>query len=85
MFPDKKRSIKRLSFENITSDNLIDQMKLNLSNERVLLTKELITEREEEIKLKEDEQQKRRLLLLQLPWLLLPFQVNCCLSFLAFQ
>jgi len=29
MFPDKKRSIKRLSFENITSDNLIDQMKLN--------------------------------------------------------
>ena len=33
----------------------IDQMKLNLSNERVLLTKELIEEREEEIKIKEDE------------------------------
>jgi cobalamin biosynthesis Mg chelatase CobN len=30
-------------------------MKLNLSNERVLLTKELIEEREEEIKIKEDE------------------------------
>ncbi|QQX77939.1 MULTISPECIES: OmpH family outer membrane protein [Aequorivita] len=33
----------------------IDQMKLNLANERVLLTKELIDEREEEIKIKEDE------------------------------
>ena len=33
----------------------VDQMNLNLSNERVLLTKELIEEREEEIKLKEDE------------------------------
>lgn len=33
----------------------IDLMKLNLTNERVLLTKELIDEREEEIKLKEDE------------------------------
>ena len=33
----------------------VDLMKLNLSNERVLLTKELIEEREEEIKLKEDE------------------------------
>ncbi|NND88927.1 MAG: OmpH family outer membrane protein [Flavobacteriaceae bacterium] len=33
----------------------IDQMKLNLSNERVLLTKELIEERDEEIKIKEDE------------------------------
>lgn len=33
----------------------IDLMTLNLSNERVLLTKELIEEREEEIKLKEDE------------------------------
>jgi Skp family chaperone for outer membrane proteins len=33
----------------------IDQMKLDLSNERVLLTKELIDEREEEIKIKEDE------------------------------
>jgi len=33
----------------------IDLMKLNLSNERVLLTKELIEEREEEIKIKEDE------------------------------
>lgn len=32
----------------------IDQMKLNLSNERVLLTKELIEEREEEIKIEED-------------------------------
>ncbi|QIE60179.1 OmpH family outer membrane protein [Rasiella rasia] len=33
----------------------IDQMKLNLANERVLLTKELIEERDEEIKIKEDE------------------------------
>jgi len=33
----------------------IDQMKLNLANERVLLTKELIDEREEEIKIMEDE------------------------------
>lgn len=33
----------------------IDQMKLNLANERVLLTKELITEREEEIQISEDE------------------------------
>ncbi|AFL80346.1 outer membrane protein [Aequorivita sublithincola DSM 14238] len=33
----------------------IDQMKLNLANERVLLTKELIDEREEEVKIKEDE------------------------------
>jgi Skp family chaperone for outer membrane proteins len=33
----------------------IDLMKLNLTNERVLLTKELIKEREEEIKIKEDE------------------------------
>jgi Skp family chaperone for outer membrane proteins len=33
----------------------IDLMTLNLTNERVLLTKELIVEREEEIKLKEDE------------------------------
>ena len=33
----------------------IDLMKLNLTNERVLLTKELIDEREEEIKIKEDE------------------------------
>ena len=33
----------------------IDQMKLNLANERVLLTKELIEEREEEIKFLEDE------------------------------
>ena len=31
----------------------IDLMSLNLSNERVLLTKELIDEREEEIKIKE--------------------------------
>jgi len=36
----------------------IDQMKLNLSNERVLLTKELIEERSEEIKIKEDEMLK---------------------------
>merc|ERR1711916_398942 len=36
----------------------IDQMKLNLSNERVLLTKELIEEREEEIKILEDEMLK---------------------------
>tara|TARA_B100000795_G_scaffold156422_1_gene117371 strand:+ start:7422 stop:8309 length:888 start_codon:yes stop_codon:yes gene_type:complete len=33
----------------------IDLIKLNLANERVLLTKELIEEREEEIKIKEDE------------------------------
>ena len=33
----------------------IDQMKLNLANERVLLTTELIEEREEEIKILEDE------------------------------
>lgn len=33
----------------------IDQMKLNLANERVLLTKELIDEREEEIKIMEAE------------------------------
>jgi len=33
----------------------IDQMKLNLSNERVLLTRELIEEREEDIKIKEDQ------------------------------
>ena len=36
-------------------NNEVQQMKLNLSNERVLLTKELIEEREEEIKIKEDE------------------------------
>lgn len=36
----------------------IDQMKLNLSNERVLLTKELVEEREEEIKIEEDEMLK---------------------------
>lgn len=36
----------------------IDQMKLNLSSERVLLTKELIEERDEEIKIKEDEMLK---------------------------
>lgn len=33
----------------------VDQMKLDLANERVLLTQELIEEREEEIKIKEDE------------------------------
>ena len=33
----------------------IDQLKLNLANERVLLTKELIEEREEDIKILEDE------------------------------
>ncbi len=33
----------------------IDQLKLNLSNERVLLTKELIEERQEDIKIKEDQ------------------------------
>jgi len=33
----------------------VEQMKLNLSNERVLLTNELIEEREEEIKILEDE------------------------------
>jgi Skp family chaperone for outer membrane proteins len=36
----------------------IDQMKLNLANERVLLTKELIEEREEEIQILEDEMLK---------------------------
>lgn len=39
-------------------NNEVQQMKLNLSNERVLLTKELIEEREEEIKIKEDEMLK---------------------------
>ncbi len=51
----KKDIEKRLS--------TVDQMKVNLSNERVLLTKELIEEREEEIQIKQDEvldyQQKR--------------------------
>lgn len=51
----KKEIEKRLSE--------VDQMKVDLSNERVLLTKELIEEREEEIKIKQDEvldyQQKR--------------------------
>lgn len=41
----------------------VDQMKVDLSNERVLLTKELVEEREEEIQVKQDEildyQQKR--------------------------
>ena len=36
----------------------IDQMKLNLANERVLLTKELIDEREKKKKIKEDEMLK---------------------------
>lgn len=36
----------------------VDQMKLNLANERVLLTSELISEREEDIKIKEDEMLK---------------------------
>jgi Skp family chaperone for outer membrane proteins len=36
----------------------IDQMKLNLSNERVLLTTELVEEREEEIQIQEDEMLK---------------------------
>lgn len=36
----------------------VDQMKLNLANERVLLTAELISEREEDIKIKEDEMLK---------------------------
>lgn len=38
-----------------TKQQEIDQMKLNLSNERVLLTNELIKEREEDIQIKEDE------------------------------
>jgi len=37
-----------------TQQKEIDQLKLNLSNERVLLTKELIEERDEDIKIKED-------------------------------
>lgn len=37
------------------SQREVDQMKLNLANERVLLTPELIEEREEDIKIKEDE------------------------------
>ncbi|HLW31737.1 MAG TPA: OmpH family outer membrane protein [Aequorivita sp.] len=36
----------------------VDQMKLNLANERILLTSELISEREEDIKIKEDEMLK---------------------------
>lgn len=46
-----KKDIEKLNKE-------IDQMKLNLSNERVLLTPELIEEREEEIKIKVDEMLK---------------------------
>lgn len=37
------------------SQREVDQMKLNLANEKVLLTAELIEEREEDIKIKEDE------------------------------
>lgn len=37
------------------SQREVDQMKLDLANERVLLTPELIEEREEDIKIKEDE------------------------------
>ncbi len=37
------------------SQREVDQMKLNLANERVLLTAELIEEREEDIKIKENE------------------------------
>lgn len=37
------------------SQKEVDQMKLNLANEKVLLTPELIEEREEDIKVKEDE------------------------------
>ena len=36
----------------------VDQMKLNLANERVLLTSELVSEREEDIQIKEDEMLK---------------------------
>ncbi len=43
-----KKDIEKLNAE-------IEQMKLNLSNERVLLTTELIEEREEEIKILEEE------------------------------
>jgi len=43
-----KKDLEKMSKE-------IDQQKLNLANERVLLTKELIEEREEEIKILEDE------------------------------
>jgi len=39
-------------------NNEIEQMKLNLSNEQVLLTKELIEERDEEIKILEEEMLK---------------------------
>ena len=38
--------------------NEVEQMKINLSSERVLLTAELIEEREEDIKIKEDEMLK---------------------------
>lgn len=37
------------------SQKEVDQMKLNLANEKVLLTPELVEEREEDIKIKEDE------------------------------
>ncbi len=37
------------------SQKEVDQMKLNLANEKILLTPELIEEREEDIKIKEDE------------------------------
>ena len=43
-----KKDIEKMS-------KAIDQMKLDLANEKVLLTKELIEEREEEIKILEDE------------------------------
>lgn len=43
-----KRDLDKMSQE-------IEQLKLNLSNERILLTKELIEEQEEEIKILEDE------------------------------
>lgn len=46
----------KLDIEKMNND--VQQMKLNLSNERVLLTKELIEERDEEIKIKEDEMLK---------------------------
>jgi Skp family chaperone for outer membrane proteins len=46
-----KKDIEKLNDE-------IEQMKLNLSNEQVLLTKELIEEREEEIKILEEEMLK---------------------------
>ena len=50
-----ERKVQRWKQDIEKSQREVDQMKLDLANERVLLTQELIEEREEEIKIKEDE------------------------------